>query len=114
IGGYAADWERSRIRRLTSANSQTIASALWPAIVAASISVANRMAVATSALHSRQNFSVFPGSSNNFVTRPHTLHCPTTSCSVPFGPPCIVGSPLLLHNRHFKGYGKRPEKILSG
>jgi hypothetical protein len=90
---YAADWARSSIRRLISENSDTSAFVLRPARVAASISVANTMAVATSALHARQYFSVLPGSSNDSATRPQTAHRPTSSCSVPFGPLSIAVSP---------------------
>jgi hypothetical protein len=59
---------------------------LLPASVAASISVLNRMAVAKSALHSKQHFSVLPGSSNNSWICPQTLHGAIESFSVPFGP----------------------------
>jgi hypothetical protein len=48
--------------------------AFCPANVAASISAVSRVAVATSALHSKQYFSDLPGSSNNSSLRPHTLH----------------------------------------
>src|SRR5215469_3785659 len=55
-------------------------------MVAASISVASRIEVATSALHSKQYFSFFPGSSNTSVRRPQTLHGKTDGSSLPFGP----------------------------
>src|SRR6516225_8853895 len=57
-----------------------------PAIVAASISVVNRIDVAISALHSKQYFSLFPGSSNNSNERPQTLHCKVDGSSLPLGP----------------------------
>jgi hypothetical protein len=79
---YCADCARASIRVLISSNSDTNASVFLPAIVPASISVPSNMTVARSALHARQNLSVFPGSSNNSVTRPHTLHWPIKSCSV--------------------------------
>ena len=81
-----ADCDRSSIRLLTWENSETNASVLLPASVAASISVLNNMAVAISALHSRQHFSVLPGSSNNSSRWPQTLHAAIESFSVPFGP----------------------------
>ena len=90
----SADCDRSSIRLLISENSDTNAFVLLPDSVAASISVLNRMAVAKSALHSRQHFSVLPGSSNNASLRPQTLHCAIESCSVPFGPVDMIVSPL--------------------
>ena len=85
LPGYA-DCDRSSIRLLTSENSETNESVLLPASVAASISVLNNIAVAISALHSRQHFSVLPGSSNNSSRCPQTLHGAIESFSVPFGP----------------------------
>jgi hypothetical protein len=52
----SGDCDRSSIRLLISPNSDTNALVLLPASVAASISVVNRMAVARSALHSRQPY----------------------------------------------------------
>lgn len=81
-GTYGADCVRPSIRELTSLNSVTSASVLLPATVAASISVPNRMTVAMSALHERQNFSVLPGSSKSSVIQPQTLQRPLKACSV--------------------------------
>src|SRR6266404_2343334 len=52
------------------------------------------MAVAKSALHPRQHFSVLPRSSNNASIRPQTLHCAIESCSVPFGPVDMIVPPM--------------------
>jgi hypothetical protein len=81
-----ADCDRSSIRLLTSVNSLTNALLFLPASVAASISVLNKIAVAKSALHSKQHFSVLPGSSNNSSVCPQTLQVAIKSCSVPLGP----------------------------
>ena len=81
-----ADCDLSSIRWLNSANSATNSSVSRPASVAASISVVSTIAVATSALHSRQYFSLLPGSSNNSVRRPHTPHARHDGSSLPFGP----------------------------
>src|SRR5260370_3600884 len=81
------------IRLVISENSETNALVLFPASVAASISVVNKMAVAKSALHSRQYFSALPGSSNNGSVRPQTLHGAIESCSVPFGPVDMIVPP---------------------
>lgn len=89
-----ADCDLSSIRLLSRANSAINSSESRPASVAASISVLNRIEVATSALHARQYFSLLPGSSTNSARRPHTLHCAIESCSLPFGPHNIVVPPL--------------------
>jgi hypothetical protein len=58
-----------------------------PDIVAASISVVNKIEVAMSALHSQQHFSFLPGSSNNSFWHPQVAHCTTdNSALLPFGP----------------------------
>src|SRR6202041_1929091 len=67
-----ADGVRSRMRRLISESSDSNVPVLLPARVSAPISVFNWMTVAKSALHSRQNLSGIPGSSNKSLTRPHS------------------------------------------
>jgi hypothetical protein len=73
-------------------NSSTKPSASRPANVAASISVVNKIDVATSALHSQQYVSPLPGNSTNSPRLPHTLHCFAMSSSLPFGPHTISRS----------------------
>jgi hypothetical protein len=76
-------WENSVIKLAAS----------WPASVAASISVVSVMDVATSALHSRQYFPVFPGRSKSSARWPQTQHCKLNGSSLPFGPDDIGVSP---------------------
>lgn len=83
----------SSSRQLNCENSATRASVSRPAMVAASISVVRRIDVATSALHSQQYLSLFPGSSNNSVRRPQTLHRKRDCSSLPFGPLNIEAPP---------------------
>src|SRR5579864_508853 len=82
----AADCERPRSRALSCSYSEMSEETVWPASVAASISVAKRVAAAISALHSRQQRPHLSGSSNNSASRPHTLHCEDKSSSQPLGP----------------------------
>jgi hypothetical protein len=63
---------RSSIRPLISANSDTSAFVFLPASVAASISLLNKMAVAKSAVHSRQNLSILPELKKFHNTATHT------------------------------------------
>jgi len=90
----SADRARVNICRLSSANSETKPSASCPASVAASISVCNTTTVAKSALHARHSFSVRPGSSKNFVTRPHMLQPPVNGCATLCKSPPIATSSL--------------------
>lgn len=78
----------SSSRLLSCANSASKTAVCCPAIVAASISVASRIDVATSALHSRQYFSALPGSSyhKRYTAQETVLHRPSdriTSTSLP-------------------------------
>src|SRR6516165_2756446 len=64
-------------------------------MVAASISAASKIDVATSALHSRQYFSLCPGRSNKSACRPQEEHCDAeTAGALPFGPNNIEFPPL--------------------
>src|SRR5215469_6486302 len=64
-------------------------------MVAASISAASKIDVATSALRSRQYFSRCPGTSNKSACRPQEEHCDAeTAGALPFGPNNIELPPL--------------------
>src|SRR5260370_38502097 len=79
----------SNSRLLDCKNSATKPAVSCPEIVAASISVVSRIDVATSALHSKQYFSLRPGSSNNSVRRLQTSHCKRDGCTLFFPPHAI-------------------------
>jgi hypothetical protein len=103
----------SSSRQLNCENSATRVSVSRPAMVAASISVVGRIDVATSALHSQQYLSLFPGSSNNSVRRPQTLHRKRDCSSLPFGPLNIEAPPWprsAACNSQNTMLGKRPFK----
>lgn len=78
-----------------------------PDFVAVSISVTSKIEVATSALHSKQYFSILPGSSNNSAWRPQAAHCKIDrSPQLSFGPHNIDVSPAARPLRLLVGIAK--------
>lgn len=78
---------RANSRLPVCRNSVTKAPVSSPDLVAASISAASKIEVATSALHCRQYFSFLPGSGYNSHSRPQELHwISERSALLPFGP----------------------------
>jgi hypothetical protein len=84
----------SNSRLFSCTNSATKPAVSSPDIVAASISVVSSIDVATSALHSKQYLSLLPGSSNNSVRRPQTVHSEGDGAAQRFGPNAIEVPPV--------------------
>jgi hypothetical protein len=105
-----ADCARLRTRLLISANSETSVRVFWPARVAASISVVNKMLVARSALQARQYVSVLPGRSKSSAIRPHIEQEPIRFLST-LSKGMDTAVPFLGPYDPFSGHGPRQSRV---